>query len=262
MKIITVINERGHLGFNMLRLSCAVNDLELIVLVTRQTHFASNRIKDELLRDYLEKNTNDEEVILFTDGNDAILMANEQEILKKFHSAGKDLVFSTETACWPDAGLASQYPSTGPSPYKYLNSGGFIGKAGVIRRLLDDNSFDLQNFTRSNQYIWAKRYFKYPHLIGLDTTCELFYTFSPEVGMEHLPKNNEEMVNPMPYYTCMKKWFTSNFLIQDGRIYSKITRTWPCQAHFNGHSKYLMDYDVIDLIFEMIPNSRQARFVL
>jgi hypothetical protein len=262
MKVITVINDKNNLGFNLLTLSCALNNLELVVLVSRQMHFSSNRIKDELLKEYLKNNTDDDETILFTDGNDAVLMATEEEIKVKLVKTGRDLVFSTESGCWPDTNLASQYPEQGSSPYKYLNSGGFIGKSGLIREFLDDESYDLYNFRKSNQYLWAKRYLKYPDKIGLDTSCEIFQTFSPEVGNAHLPKGTSANVSEfIPYYKCMKQWFGSNFQIQDGRLFSSITQTWPCHAHFNGYSKWLIDHDIIAMIFGKCSEFRQPQFL-
>lgn len=262
MKVITVINDKNNLGFNLLTLSCALNNLELVVLVSRQLHFSSNRIKDELLKDYLRNNTTDDEIILFTDGNDALLMAKEEEIKTKLKKTGMDLVFSAETGCWPDASLASQYPQQISSPYKYLNSGGFIGKSGLIKELLDDESYDMYNFRKSNQYLWTKRYLKYPHKIGIDTRCELFQTFSPEVGQAYLPKGIATNVSEFtPYYLFMKQWFGSNFRIQDGRIFSNTMQTWPCHAHFNGFSKWLIDHEIITMIFGKCSEFTQPQYL-
>jgi hypothetical protein len=256
MKIITVINDQRHAGFNFLRLSCALNNLELVCLVYNQPTFPSNRIKDKLLKNYLDTKVPPDETILFTDGNDAIFMAMEDEILQKFHKTGKEVLFSTETGCWPDVNLADQYPPENGSPYRFLNSGGFIGTAGAISQLLEDESFDTGNYKKSNQYLWAKRFFKYPDRIGLDTACDLFYTFSPEKGAQLWDEEN-----PLPYYIFMKDWFDSNFQIQKHRIFSKITNTWPCHAHFNGDSKILIDPDIIGMVFSQIPTSRKAQFI-
>jgi hypothetical protein len=254
MKVITVINDKTHAGFNLFRLSCAVNNLELVVLFYNQRNFVSNRLKDELLKDYLTK-IDSEEVILFSDGNDVIFMASEEEMLDKYYKAGKEVVFSAEIGCWPDVSLAEQYPPV-QERYKYLNSGGFIGKAGVIRKLLEDDSVGGNEFRFSNQYIWAKRFFKYPDIIGLDYGCNIFYTFTPEVGKELI--NNED---PIDFYLCIKGWFDTNFYLKDNRVFSKITNTSPCHLHFNGSSKVLMDADIINLIFSGIPQSKQAKFI-
>lgn len=253
MKVFTVINNQAHPGFNLLRLSCAINKLQLVALMYMENDFHNNRIKDEILVNYLEEHIPDDEIIFFTDGNDAVLLCSEEEILRKFHKAGKELVFSAESACWPDKNLVEEYPHT-TSPFRYLNSGGFVGKAGTIKRFLrDDLCFD-RNFERSNQYIWTKRFFRNPDIIGLDTACEIFQTFSPEIGEHYWPPDQNG--NAVPYYNCMKQWFRSSFKIENGRLYSIISDTWPCQAHFNGPSKYIFDFDIIDMVFRGMADSK------
>lgn len=258
MKIITVINDTRHPGFNLLRLSCAVNKLDLVVLVSDKKQFDSNRIKDGLLKNYLDRQISDDEIIFFTDGNDALLMCSEEEMLDKYYKAGKELVFSAESGCWPDEGLAQRYPPAA-TQYRYLNSGGFIGKAGVVKKLLADDGWQDQNHIKSNQYLWVKRYFTHPDKIMLDTGCSIFHTFSPEVGECYTQA--QKGLNILPYYLSMKQWFNANFSIRKGRIYSKITGTCPCQVHFNGPSKVLIDTEIIDMLFGSISGSRAAKFV-
>lgn len=256
MKVITVINDQLNVGFNLLRLSCSANNLDLLVLVSSQKNFYSNRLKDDLLLNYLEHYASEDEMIFFTDGNDAILLCPEDEILSKYKKLGKAVIFSAESACWPDKNLSPQYPATA-SAYRYLNSGGFIGRAGVIRQLLTDVvPFD-DEFQKSNQYLWAKRFFANGDLIALDTECEIFHTFSPEVADRHKPL----AVNRAAHYSCMKNWFMTNFTIENGRIFSKLSGTWPCHAHFNGSSKIIMDYDVTNMVFSQIGDRQKVRFV-
>jgi hypothetical protein len=117
----------------------------------------------------------------------------------------------------------------------------------------------VDKFQNSNQYVWAKRYFQNSDLMALDTQCKIFHTFSPEVGERYLPIELPQ--NRMPYYTCMKKWFVSNFSIEKGRLYSRISDSWPCQAHFNGTSKFIIDFDIMNLVFSQIGDRRKARFI-
>jgi hypothetical protein len=251
MKIITVVNDTLHLGFNLLRLSCVLNDLQLIVLVSR-SDFTSNRIKDELLADYISE-MNDNEIILFTDGNDAVLLASETEILNKFFRTNADLVFSTEVNCWPDNSLYSSYPNNSSSPYRYLNSGGFIGKIGYIKQVLNDCKVDKSKFIRSNQYLWTQRYLNNKDKIFLDTNCELFSTFNA-TGLTSL---SNDLSNDI---ALLNKWFDNNFAIENQRIYSKRTNTYPCHGHFNGFSKILIKKHIIEMVYEQIGADKKAQF--
>jgi hypothetical protein len=257
MKFVTVISDKSRMGFYLLKVSCSTNNLPLDVLVYEQQEYKNNRIKDYLIRDYAA-DLHSDELIFFTDGYDTIFMAGEDEITRKFLEFKKDLVFSAETACWPDQSLAAKYPVYDNSPYKYLNSGGFIGKAGFIKELLNDNSFFAdEKFEYSNQYLWAHLYLRGDKEIGLDSKCNLFCTFSPEIGQEHfLP---EDVGKPDSVYGLAKlDWFSINFVIKDGRIFNKITGTWACNAHFNGESKcLLMSDEMLDMLFMQIPNSEK-----
>ena len=146
MKIVTVINDTSNKIFNLLRTSCALNGLELVALVSKETNFYSLRLKDQLLYSYLS-DMNDNELILFTDGTDAVFLASENEILEKFYKFNTDLLFSTDLKCWPDKSLASFYNQNTNSPFMYLNSGGFIGKVGLIKELLEENDNEDDNYS-------------------------------------------------------------------------------------------------------------------
>ena len=252
MKVITVINDTNDFGFNLLRLSCALNGLRLIVLVSGE-NFDTNRIKDELLEDYLSE-TNDEEIVLFTDGNDAVFMSQENEILQKFKNMNSDLVFSTEMTCWPDTSLAEKHPHISVSPYKYLNSGGFIGKAGCIKQQLKDIDYETSNYKRSNQYIWMQRYFKNSDKISLDTNCEIFSTFTPK---ENFPDSTQHYPQ---YFAIIDEWFYTNFITDNSRIFNKTTGTWPCHIHLNGFSKTLISRYIADLVYEKTPSGKNVQF--
>jgi hypothetical protein len=255
IKILTVISDEEHNGFFLLKLSCAINNLELTSLVT-PGGFKSNRIKDSVLVNYIEELDKDQ-IIFFTDGYDALFVANQDEIISKFKQHKRDLVFSTETNCWPDQNLASLYPENVLSPYRYLNSGGFIGKVGLLKELINDHLFSSEQFEKSNQYLWAKLFLQNQDLIGLDTSCNIFCSFSPEAGKDHLPKNGDN--NYYHYYKFMKVWFQNNFISENNRIYNKTTNTWPCHVHFNGDSKILMDNDLKDTMLNRISKSRSIQ---
>lgn len=54
---------------------------------------------------------------------DVILAGSPSELLKKFIQSGSRLLFSAEGFCWPEWGLAEQYPEVGTGK-RFLNSGG------------------------------------------------------------------------------------------------------------------------------------------
>jgi len=261
MKVITVVNNVQDRNFNLLKLSCFVNGLELVTLVANND-FRSRRIKDYLLLDYLSDDSFDEnEIIIFTDGTDAVFTTGEEEILSKYYSFNKRIVFSAELGCWPDPNLANQYPENNKTtPYKYLNSGGFIGIAKDIRELLKDNDFDLDKFPVSNQYLWAQRYFKNTDKIALDTHAKIFCAFFTEIGEEYLP--GIESNDYSEYYDHKKEWFNSNFSINGNRLKNNLTQTLPCHLHFNGYAKFLIDEDIYEMVYTNIEKYKPVTYYI
>uniref|UniRef100_A0A8C8SFI6 procollagen-lysine 5-dioxygenase n=1 Tax=Pelusios castaneus TaxID=367368 RepID=A0A8C8SFI6_9SAUR len=77
----------------------------------------------------------DDFVIMFVDSYDVLLAGGPVELLRKFVAFGSQVVFSAESFCWPEWSLAESYPpvSTGK---RFLNSGGFIGFAPAIHRIV------------------------------------------------------------------------------------------------------------------------------
>ena len=257
MKIVTVVSDQNCLGFTLLKLSCSVNDLDLVALICSDKDFKGNRTKDAILKEYLAS-VDYNEVLLFTDGYDTLMLAPGSEILQKFHLANTEILFSAETCCWPDQRLVVNYPETS-SPYKYLNSGGFIGRAGVIKELLSKTLQKCENdFPFSNQYLWTLKFLKFQKLISLDTQCNIFCTFSPEIGESELVETNEDSYNK--YVDDKKLWFNDNFLISDNRIINKISQTQPSSVHFNGKSKCLIDHKLVDMLLAKITSARKSTF--
>ncbi|XP_058874995.1 multifunctional procollagen lysine hydroxylase and glycosyltransferase LH3 [Acipenser ruthenus] len=82
----------------------------------------------------------DELVVMFVDSYDVIFASSPRELLLKFQRFNHRVVFSAEGFCWPDQKLASKYPPV-YNGKRYLNSGGFIGYATDLSRLVQSWSF-------------------------------------------------------------------------------------------------------------------------
>jgi hypothetical protein len=92
--------------------------------------------KINLVRNHLES-LHDGDVVLFVDGYDVIINDTLPTILERYEDMGADIIFAAERQCWPDAAMSPQFPVTS-TPYKYLNSGAYIGKVGTLKDFLGE----------------------------------------------------------------------------------------------------------------------------
>ena len=125
-----------------------------------------NLLKEEI-KDYKK-----DDIILFSDSYDVIFLSGEEEIMTKYNKFNTDIVFAGEKNCWPDKSMEDIFKHSGL--YKYINSGGFIGKVEEIRKLIDLDLLD----TYDDQYFIHSRYEQFKDHIKIDTECEIFQTCS------------------------------------------------------------------------------------
>ena len=121
--------------------------------------------KINLIREHL--NTLPEsDVVLFCDGYDVFINDNVEEFGYRYKEIGRKVIFGAEKICWPNQSNATlqeqlttkQHPDL-DTPYKYLNSGTFIGRVSELKRIFetpisndDDDQLYCQNAYLSEQY--------------------------------------------------------------------------------------------------------------
>lgn len=265
MKIVTCISDRNNYGFSSLLLrSCEHFGLELITLV-HNGPWRSHRLKDFHLRSYLHRIPADE-IILYTDGYDTALVRDEADILAMYSTFATPVVFSAEKNCWPDRDLADRYPVSS-AQFPYLNSGGFIGPAGLLASLMSVTdsllllygSLRLNHFYRtlrrtlhdikqnrefawSNQYYWTKVFMAHQQLVSLDYHAKLFLTLSNGLSVE---EQTQYAVSGKyaPIYHQETLRLQSQCTKRDGRFLCLPANSAPAHIHFNGPVMKQIAYD-------------------
>ena len=248
MKVVTVISDKENREFvDFLLYSCMRLDLDLVVLYANK--YTNHRVKDSLLMNYLFSQHADE-IIMFVDGYDTMFLASESEIIDKYLRFNAPIVFSAEINCWPYQELSFLYPKTN-TYFKFLNSGGFIGRSGIIRDILalnpsppinygflkkmkwfiSDNLYNTEinpynKYQWSNQFYWHNIYLKNQKIIKLDHHSELFYTLSTEL------RKLKNRSNLLLYEETNR--IKEELIFVNNRIRSNITQSFPCHIHFNG----------------------------
>lgn len=79
----------------------------------------------------------DEDLVLFVDGYDVLFTDNIHSIKERFDGFDCDILFAAEKSCWPQPTIAPQFPMT-PTPYKYLNSGVYMGKVARLNHFFSE----------------------------------------------------------------------------------------------------------------------------
>ena len=157
------------------------------------------------------KDLNPEDIVLFSDAWDVVVVSTKDKLMEKYKTFNKDIVFSAENVCWPDGSREPEYADTMNEPFPFLNSGGYVGKAGVIKELLNNYNDDEVD----DQRFWTDMYLKNRDKIVLDTKADIFLS--------------------------MHDVKTEDFQFDNGIFTYKETNTNPILVHGNGTSKGHLD---------------------
>ncbi|KYN44845.1 Procollagen-lysine,2-oxoglutarate 5-dioxygenase 3 [Trachymyrmex septentrionalis] len=155
--------------------------------------YAGGGYKINLLRKALEDYQNDEKkIILFTDSYDVIFLGDLSTIVERFLDTDARVLFSAEAYCWPDKSLATQYPPVSRGK-RYLNSGGFIGYASDVYKILEtavikDEDDDQLFYT----IVYLQDELRLRYKIKLDHKSEIFQNLYGAVADVELRFKGEE----------------------------------------------------------------------
>ncbi|PWA18176.1 hypothetical protein CCH79_00004136 [Gambusia affinis] len=176
--------------------------------------------KVRLLKEAMENLAAQEDlVMLFVDSYDLIFAGGPEEILRKFQQANHKVLFAAEGLIWPDKRLADKYPLV-RSGKRYLNSGGIIGYAPYVHRIV--SQWDLHD-NDDDQLFYTKIYLdplKRESLnMTLDHKCQIFQNLNGAVD-EVLLKFGTDRV----------------------RVRNTAYNSLPVVVHGNGNTKMYLNY--------------------
>ena len=171
------------------------------------------------------------DIILFTDAYDVLFTDKITNIHEKFLSlsnrTNSKIIFSAECGCWPhvmeDKNICLfKYPMS-PTPYRYLNSGTWIGYAKdsviMLQEIIKEAGNDFLN--ANDQKLVADMYINNRNGIKLDFFNEIFQSM-------HMTLDP-----PLPYCNPIQ----DIILTSNKTYYNKRTNTIPSVIHFNGGGK-------------------------
>lgn len=181
--------------------------------------------KINLMKEFLRSRIwTDEDLILFSDGYDTNVCGTPGDFIRKWKWFGADVVFGAEEANWP--GQCTTQPTKNiPGRFKYLNSGGYIGRARVLQEMFESRSI---SDAEDDQLFCQELYASGRWNVKLDHKKEIFCCLSDHIREHRLAGSRTE------------NWPVRNIASPSGPAeiyYIAETETYPLQLHGNGVSK-------------------------
>jgi len=185
--------------------SCYRNGMNPVV-IGLQSKWPGNGMKIRLIHEFLQRQRRDG-LVLFSDAYDSFVTQDAETIVGKFRSYGCRLLFSAERTCWPFGALAGLYPPS-PTPYQYLNAGGWIGEAGYLLDLMERwGATRVPPDQASEQAWWTSNYVEDTEVLALDVHCRIFQTlYAAQDDLEE----------------------------REGGVYNRVCHSYPAIIHGNG----------------------------
>jgi len=148
--------------------SCEKNriDLEIIGL---GLPYSGNGTKLIRMTEYL-KSLDDDDIVMFVDAFDVIIVADKQTILEKFLNMNIPFLMSAEKNCYPER-LLNRYPPR-ENTFNYINTGSYIGYVKNLKAWL--KNIPQINPKISDQLQVSTHYLNGHVFFDLDYNCELF----------------------------------------------------------------------------------------
>jgi hypothetical protein len=186
LHVCTVATKQKQ-GLNQLLVSAQKQGIKIDVLGLGKP-YSGNAQKLIFMQAYLKELPPDD-VVLFVDGYDVLILANEKTIMDKFLTFNAPFVISAERNCYPYAHLASKYPES-PTLFRYMNTGTYIGYVSAIQKIIE-NLLPIDP-KKDDQALCTLDYFVHPEQYTFDYFCELFLPLCM-IDADELVVNKDDM---------------------------------------------------------------------
>lgn len=196
--------------------------------------------KIQLVNEYLAT-VSEDAIVLFMDGYDTFLADSPLEILARYQQFGADIVFGAEANHWPllnDELMKAKWPDTG-TPYRYLNSGLYIGKAKALHDFIaqdapsseqgDDQLYCQLRYLKTLPNPALDKGYRFPWTVALDVEAYIF-------------QNHDYSVR-----------------VVDGQLWNDVTKCCGCIYHGNGGDAEKAHFVTMAQKFGLIPDAEQVQ---
>jgi hypothetical protein len=220
----TQIFERKHLLPN-LHIYTYATDMQKTLSLSKSVEIFGNHVNcinentwngyDDKIFNLLKniENVPDNDIVCFVDGYDVFINSKNDEIIDKFLKYECDLLFGTELNCYPENESLKKKIDQIPclTKYRYINSGGYMGYASSIRKLLSWKSpEEIKKICE----------------MGTD---QLYFA-------EYFLENSVERDYRQKIFQNMYRVSWREISVINNRFYNKKLDEYPCFVHFSGGS--------------------------
>jgi len=168
----------------------------------------------------------DDEVVMFVDGYDVVLLQPPSIIEKRFRATGKPMIVA-EDGSHPTA-IVRYFMSKCFHDVEGLsvNTGTYIGYAGYLKRFLHMLSWFSNDFAagENDQEVASRIWKQFPEMITVDERCEFFVTLYG--GSLFLPDNNISW-SEWPHI----QWSNDGSLVVNNDSNESNNSVFPCVLH-------------------------------
>lgn len=244
MKVIT-ISTSGEDKIKRLLQSAASFNITIEIIGDKK-RYESHNDKTLILLDFLGTQ-NPDETILYIDGYDCIFLRGLDYIKAEYEKFDHPFVMSTEQNFNCDFPLRQKLKfysklRNAPGPYKFLNAGCWIGKAGYVKNILQQIGNGVEDQTMLNKYLSNNR-----DKIALDHDHSIFTCTGGRAGLEerdysnidNLLRNNIKMTLPAVFHAPGRNFPGLNKILSMLKLkYERQTETKEMQKSY-AYSKWM-----------------------
>ena len=156
--------------------SCNRHNININILGKGETYYG-HHMKDDLVIKFTE-NKNPNDILIFVDAYDSLILVQPEIIIQKFLEKKKNLIVSSESIDKCNFIHKFFYRNYKKINNKYLNTGIYIGYCGYINTFLKKTKFFVSEENKnSNQLLWQDYLSFYPNQIYIDDN-DLFLNLS------------------------------------------------------------------------------------
>ena len=203
-QLVCVATDTEHVGFKRLKATALRYGIELHALGHKGEWKGGDMDKGtgggqkiNLLRKFFRnmKNFRPADTFIFVDGYDVILTTHVKDIVETWRQMNRPLLFAAEPYCYPDDSKKYAYQKVS-TPYKYLNSGAFIGTMGQVKYMLASLPKNIKD-DEDDQLIYTKEFLFGGSINAIDWECRIFQCLNGSTSALTIDTGRGQVVNEL-----------------------------------------------------------------